>query len=122
MIQAQVMTISTLTKYGACFLFSGLLSCVACRSGLQRPSLQEVLLAQKRWHECDLNSLKAGLTLYTTHCGQCHELYKPLAYSEDSWLDCLPEMAKRARITPEEQLLIRRFLLTRRTYTLEKKK
>jgi hypothetical protein len=93
----------------------------SCSPARSLPTEQEVSLAKKEWKDVDLISLRTGCSLYSGKCGRCHELYKPGEYSEDDWADILPHMARKAKITDAEQELIRRFILTRRTYTLSKK-
>ncbi|HXC06969.1 MAG TPA: hypothetical protein VNZ86_19555 [Bacteroidia bacterium] len=113
---------SLLKKTSLSLCLISLLGMVACRVGLHAPVAEEVPLAQQRWKDADLNSLQAGQKLYISHCRSCHWLKKPLQYSEDSWLDCLPEMCHKAHLNKDEQILIRRFMLTRRTFLLEHKK
>jgi hypothetical protein len=112
---------SLLKKTSLSFCVWALLSMIACRTGLHAPVPEEVSVAQLRWKDCDLNSLHAGQKLYITNCRSCHSLKKPLQYSEDSWLDCLPEMCHKAHLNKDEQILIRRFMLTRRAFLLEKR-
>jgi hypothetical protein len=93
-----------------------------CRSRSNLPSSAEEAIAKKQWSDADLNSLKSGFRLYNGKCGKCHELYKPEEYSEDDWFDILPKMSRKAHLSGDEQDLIKRFLLTRRIYALERKK
>jgi hypothetical protein len=103
-------------------LLLGLLCMVSCRRGLHSPTAEEIPIAQKKWSTCDLTSLKQGHDLYVQNCHHCHKLYKPLDFCEDSWVDVLPEMCKKAHLSKEEQLLIRQFMVTRLNYELSRGK
>jgi hypothetical protein len=97
-------------------LFSLLIICCKTRQVIPPPPPEnEVSIAQKRWPEADSVSLHNGFALYSGKCNRCHELYKPLEYTEEEWDDVLPKMARKAHISPEEKELIRRYLFTRRT-------
>ena len=114
---------SLVKKISLVICFLSVACMVACKADLLGvPVKKEVPFAQKRWKDSDLTSLQAGQKLFIGHCGKCHELYKPLQYSEDSWLDCLPEMAHKAHLNHDEQLLIQKFMLTRRAFLLRKQK
>ena len=113
---------SLVKKTSLAFCFICLLCMAACKADLFTPVAGDVPIAQQRWKESDLASLKTGQTLFMSHCGKCHQLYKPLEYSEDSWLDCLPEMCHKAHLNKDDQLLIRKYILTRRAFLEGKKK
>jgi hypothetical protein len=53
----------------------------------------------------------AGKSIYTTRCGRCHDLPLPAQFSAARWDDILPTMFPRARLTNEEALHVRTWVL-----------
>lgn len=54
-----------------------------------------------------------GRKLYVYHCGACHNLHLPEQYTREDWLNEIPEMQQKAKITQEEARLISNFVLAR---------
>jgi hypothetical protein len=54
--------------------------------------------------------LLAGRTLYVQRCGSCHMLRLPERHTRAEWERHLTVMAPRAKLTPEEETLVSRFL------------
>jgi nitrate/TMAO reductase-like tetraheme cytochrome c subunit len=57
--------------------------------------------------------LQTGRTLYTNHCGSCHNLHLPEKYTQKHWLEKMPEMQRKAKISDSDAKLITNFLLAR---------
>lgn len=53
---------------------------------------------------------REGVVLYEKKCGGCHRLYAPAEISPAKWEVRLPEMVRRAKLTPEETEVIRRYI------------
>ena len=53
---------------------------------------------------------REGVVLYEKKCGGCHRLYAPAEISPAKWEVRLPEMAKRAKLTPGETEVIRKYI------------
>ncbi len=53
---------------------------------------------------------REGVTLYRRKCGGCHRPYAPEERTVAQWNKRLPEMARRAKLTPEELEIVRRYL------------
>jgi cytochrome c5 len=53
----------------------------------------------------------AGKRIYANRCGKCHALPTPAQYSVTRWDNILPIMIPRARLTNEEALHVRTWLL-----------
>ncbi|HLP55220.1 MAG TPA: cytochrome c [Fluviicola sp.] len=45
----------------------------------------------------------AGESLFNQHCGRCHDLPKVEDYSADRWDRIVPSMAKKSKLTPEQE-------------------
>lgn len=45
----------------------------------------------------------AGQGLFDQHCGRCHDLPKIEDYSAEKWDRIVPSMAKKSRLTPEQE-------------------
>lgn len=53
---------------------------------------------------------REGVALYRRKCGGCHRPYAPAERTAAVWNKRLPEMARRAKLSPEELETIRRYL------------
>ena len=52
-----------------------------------------------------------GQKIYTEKCGACHNLFKPEKFSEAKWRHEVPEMAKLAKISSEDENLVLTYVL-----------
>lgn len=48
--------------------------------------------------------------LYRAKCSGCHRLYKKEERTPEQWREKLPEMAKRAKLTPEQLAILAKYL------------
>jgi len=48
--------------------------------------------------------------LYTAKCARCHKFYDPAGYSEGEWRTWMARMSRKARLKPEQQELLSRYL------------
>ena len=64
------------------------------------------------WTDCSIEKLDAANTLYTAKCGTCHSLKAPTSRDEEAWKKVVPPMAKKAKLTAEEEALILNYVLT----------
>jgi cytochrome c5 len=83
----------------------------ACGGGLQQPTPKDAEFAAARWPGTTLAHLGEGRSLYARRCGTCHALYEPAERAEPEWRDSLAEMRERAKIRPEEEELILKYLV-----------
>jgi hypothetical protein len=51
-----------------------------------------------------------GEELYSEKCAGCHRLYPKKEYTAEEWRLHLEEMSKRAKLSPEEKILIGGYL------------
>jgi len=72
----------------------------------------QISYAQNKWPGVDSAFLWSGYELYKNKCGACHYLYKPDRYSVDQWNMLLPDMKKEAKLTGDEYVKIKTYLLT----------
>lgn len=83
----------------------------ACAAALDHPTAQDVEWASSRWPDTSLQDLRHGRSLYVEKCAGCHNLPLPGAYSPDEWEGYVAYMTADAKLTPDEQLAITRFLI-----------
>ncbi len=59
-----------------------------------------------------LSAQEAGdaASLYTAKCARCHKFYDPAGYSDDEWRSWMTRMSRKARLKPEQQELLSRYL------------
>ena len=48
--------------------------------------------------------------LYAVKCAKCHKFYDPAAYSEKDWDMWMGKMSRKAKLNPEQDELLRRYL------------
>jgi hypothetical protein len=83
---------------------------LACAAALDHPTPQDVEWASARWPQTTLQDLQHGRALYVEKCAGCHNLPLPEQYSPDEWEGYVAYMVAEAKITPDEQSAIQRFL------------
>jgi len=60
----------------------------------------------------DLVNAKA---LYVAKCARCHKFYDPAHYSDSEWQSWMSKMSRKARLQPEQEQLLSRYLQAYRT-------
>jgi mono/diheme cytochrome c family protein len=83
---------------------------LACSAALDHPTEQDVEWASARWPQTTIKDLQRGRALYVEKCAGCHNLPLPEKHSPAEWEGYVAYMVAEARITPEEQDAITRFL------------
>jgi hypothetical protein len=48
--------------------------------------------------------------LYVAKCARCHKFYDPAQYGESEWNNWMAKMSRKARLKPEQQELLSRYL------------
>jgi hypothetical protein len=51
-------------------------------------------------------------TLYATKCAKCHKFYNPSDYSQKDWDLWMEKMSRKAKLNPEQEDLLTRYLAT----------
>jgi len=79
----------------------------ACGPSIPRPTLVD---AQRAGTTVEI--LDAGRALYVSRCGKCHSLYAPSEYAPATWPDKVAAMRDKAKLVPEDEAQIVRYLQT----------
>ena len=74
----------------------------------------DVMRGKAFWSECSIEKLNAANTLYTNKCVTCHALIEPSSRNEERWRKIVPPMAKKAKLTADEESMILNYVLTMR--------
>ena len=93
----------------------GLTLGAGCAAALPRPSSATVARAQGRWPDSSLAQLEQGRSMFVQRCSGCHALPLPDSRTEAEWKKVMDEMAAEAKLTPDERVLVERFVLSVRT-------
>jgi len=89
----------------------GALLLVSC-AGLPRIDEDQLAWARRRYPDLTREALDGDRSLYAQKCGGCHRPHAPGEYSSQAWESrYLPEMARRAKLSPEERESVSRFVL-----------
>jgi len=54
--------------------------------------------------------ISAAASLYALKCGRCHQFYDPRQYNDADWQSWMRKMSRKARLKPEEEELLSRYL------------
>jgi hypothetical protein len=54
--------------------------------------------------------LRAARSLYSAKCLRCHKSYDPAGYSDAAWRSWMAKMSRKARLKPDEAVLLERYL------------
>ena len=60
-----------------------------------------------------IDSLLLGRKLYINNCASCHSLYRSEKFTRNEWTKVMPRMQKKAKCTPENTLLILKYVTAR---------
>ena len=74
----------------------------------------DVIRGKAFWSECSIEKLNVASTLYTNKCVTCHALIEPSSRDEERWRKIVPPMAKKAKLSAEEESMILNYVLTMR--------
>jgi hypothetical protein len=56
------------------------------------------------------NDITQGAKLHIAKCARCHKFYDPAAYSDADWHLWMHKMAKKAKLTPDQEAVLSRYL------------
>lgn len=57
-----------------------------------------------------IKDASAARKFYTTKCMRCHKSYEPADYPQPQWDSWMSKMSRKARLTPEQDSLLSRYL------------
>lgn len=52
----------------------------------------------------------AGRKVYVAKCAKCHKFYEPKAYTDADWRRWMDAMNRKAKLKPDDDKLLRRYL------------
>jgi hypothetical protein len=91
-------------------LLLGGVAAMGCAATLGHPTARDAQWASARWSTTTLQDLQKGRAAYVQKCAGCHNLHTAEQYSPQEWEGYVAYMTEDAQLTPEEQVLITRFL------------
>jgi hypothetical protein len=91
-------------------LLLGWVAAMGCAATLGHPTARDAQWASARWSTTTLQDLQKGRAAYVQKCAGCHNLHTAEQYSPQEWEGYVAYMTEDAQLTPEEQVLITRFL------------
>jgi hypothetical protein len=56
------------------------------------------------------NDSGAGQKIYVAKCAKCHKFYDPAKYSEADWQMWMAKMSKKAKLKPEQEQALSRYI------------
>jgi mono/diheme cytochrome c family protein len=71
------------------------------------PVLSAEAVTAARLSESDVTR---GNSLYVTKCARCHKFYHPAEYSDADWQTWMTKMSRKAKLDPDQQELLSRYL------------
>lgn len=83
---------------------------LACSAALDHPTPRDAEWAQQEWPGTTVQDLAHGRALYVDKCSSCHNLHLPSEYSPEEWKGYVAYMVVEAKLTPDEQETIARYL------------
>jgi hypothetical protein len=96
---------------------AGLVSCASSSPG-HRPATGPLPKADPeaaRAAGLTTEQTNAAFRLYTAKCIRCHKSYDPHPYTSLQWETWMTKMSRKARLDPQQQQLLTRFLAAVRT-------
>ena len=93
-------------------VFALIVAGAGCASALPRPTESDLRWARVRWPEVTLDDLQHGRAIYVNKCAGCHNLHRPDDFEPERWTVVLAKMGKEAKLNPQEQRSVARYLST----------
>ena len=56
------------------------------------------------------DDITQGAKLHIAKCARCHKFYDPAAYTDAEWRLWMAKMSKKARLTPDQEAVLSRYL------------
>ena|SRR2546421_11927893 len=60
--------------------------------------------------ELSLKETEAARKLYIAKCAKCHKFYDPARYSDQEWRKWMVKMSRKARLKPQQQEMLSRYI------------
>src|SRR5262245_33868757 len=54
--------------------------------------------------------IEPARALYSAKCARCHKFYDPAKYTDAEWRDWMRKMSRKAKLAPEQEALLSRYL------------
>ena len=108
---------STFSSLAAFILTAGLVaSCQTSSPGHAGSATPPVLdPSSARGAGLSEQDVAGGNALYITKCARCHKFYHPADYSDVDWQNWMTKMSRKAKLDPDQDQLLRRYLGAFRT-------
>lgn len=84
----------------------------ACSPSFIIPTQADADRVQTQFPGATVASLSEGKTLMENNCAKCHHLVKPKSRTEEEWNHIVPIMAKKAKLSSEEETKVLQYILT----------
>ena len=100
--------------FNAAFFTTATLILGGCGAVIPRVTPELVALAQQREKAASAGYLEESRALYVTRCSSCHSLNDPRDYTEEDWPGWMHKMARKAKISSEQEQQLLVFVLAAR--------
>ncbi len=61
------------------------------------------------------DEMRKARKLYVAKCAKCHKLYDPKKYPDEEWQEWMVKMNRKAKLKPEQEEMLARYIATLRT-------
>lgn len=60
--------------------------------------------------ELSIKEIEAARKIYVAKCAKCHKFYNPAKYSDEEWNKWMIKMSRKAKLKPQQQELLSRYI------------
>ncbi|MES1225016.1 MAG: hypothetical protein ABUT20_56540 [Bacteroidota bacterium] len=98
-------------------IFLLLAACIsACATiKLTEPTQVDAERGSQKFPGYSMNDLAEGKKIYEANCNKCHRYKVPESRDEAKWDDIIPKMAKKAKLSSDQQELVLKYVVTMST-------
>jgi hypothetical protein len=82
-------------------MLPGLTALALCLAGCSAPAKAK---------DAPGNASTPGRDIYIAKCAKCHKFHDPAKYSNDEWQLWMQKMVKKAKLKPEQTLMLSRYI------------
>lgn len=93
------------------FVLIAALALISC-ARVMVPTQSDADRAAQKWPGTTLSDLDKGKAIYQANCNKCHPYKSPTSRNEEAWNKIIPQMAKKAKLSSEDESLVLKYVVT----------
>jgi hypothetical protein len=108
----RIRSLRSVLSQGTIFLLIGLSGCASAHQGGEKAKKPLLATNAVPPSAAGLSTadISQGARIHIAKCARCHKFYDPAAYSDAEWRLWMTKMSKKAKLTPDQEAVLSRYL------------